>query len=63
MYGEGINDNLGELLEEFTQVSIRQKAQQMKSILDKKQQLDYSDKQDYMTEGQVLEFISKWEYK
>ena len=34
----------------------------MKSILDKKP-LDYSDLEDYMTESQVLQFISKWEYK
>jgi hypothetical protein len=34
----------------------------LKSILDKKP-LDYSDLENYMTEGQVLQFISKWEYK
>jgi hypothetical protein len=34
----------------------------LKSILDKNP-LDYSDLEDYMTEGQALEFISKWEYK
>jgi len=34
----------------------------LKSILDKKP-LDLSDLENYMTEGQVLQFISKWEYK
>ena len=62
MYGEGIEEKLGELLKEYTQVTIKQKAQQLKSILDK-DPLDYSDLEDYMTEGQALEFISKWEYK
>jgi hypothetical protein len=72
VYGEGIEEilweeklkevRLKEVLKEYTQVTIKQKAQQLKSILDKKP-LDYSDLEDYMTEGQVLEFISKWEYK
>jgi hypothetical protein len=62
VYGEGIEEKLGELLKEYTQVTIKQKAQQLKSILDK-DPLDNSDLEDYMTEGQALEFISKWEYK
>jgi hypothetical protein len=72
VYGEGIEEilweeklkevRLKEVLKEYTQVTIKQKTQQLKSILDKKP-LDYSDLEDYMTEGQVLEFISKWEYK
>jgi hypothetical protein len=42
VYGEGIEEKLGELLKEYTQVTIKQKAQQLKSILDK-DPLDYSD--------------------